>query len=478
MTDGSRSIDALIVEDSASVAALIQRYLAAEGYRADRVSTGVEAMARLENDPPPVVLLDLGLPDIAGTEIIDFVQKRGQRSEIIVVTGEGSLQRAIEVMRAGARDFLVKPVSKDHLCVAVRNALESRDLRAQLARLKTQMTHDRFHGFVGASPAMRNVYDLICNVATSKATVFITGESGTGKEVAAEALHKESSRRERPFVAINCGAIPKDLLESELFGHVKGAFTGATADREGAAGRAHTGTLFLDEICEMPLEMQVKLLRFTQTSTYQKLGSSQTKQADVRLICATNRDPLEEVRGGRFREDLYYRLYVVPLELPALRDRREDIIGIAQAFLDTFSIEENRSFRGFAPETRQLLERYDWPGNVRQLQNVIRNVVVLHDGDMVRPEMLPAPLLGSSFATSAQAAHAVGDGRAPAAADDGTIKPLWLIEKLAIERALTICNGNIQEASKQLEISPSTIYRKKNTWLEQGLEVDPRLLGG
>jgi DNA-binding NtrC family response regulator len=475
--DGLPPTDVLIVEDSVSMAGLLRGILEKAGYSVDHVVEGHKAIERMNHAPPPVMILDLGLPDITGHEVIEAVEHCHGVTEIIVVTGESSLTNAVEVMRAGASDFLVKPVNKERLLASVANALENRVIRAEVQRAGQKLPKNRFHGFVGHSPIMQPVYQLIRNVATSKATVFVTGESGTGKEVAAEALHKESNRAARPFLALNCGAIPKDLLESELFGHVKGAFTGATADREGAAGKAHTGTLFLDEICEMPLEMQVKLLRFTQTSTYQKLGSAQTKHADVRLICATNRDPLEEVKAGRFREDLYYRLYVVPLEIPPLRDRGEDVIEIARSFLSSFASEEGRQFKDFAPETLKLLSLYSWPGNVRQLQNVIRNVVVLHDGPLVTPEMLPAPLLAPGDMGMRSTFHETpSPDISEEPAQDDAIRPLWLVEKLAIERAVNICGGNIQEAAKRLDISPSTIYRKKAGWIERGLEVDPRLL--
>jgi two-component system repressor protein LuxO len=239
---------------------------------------------------------------------------------------------------------------------------------------------------------MQAVYRTIEGAARSRASVFITGESGTGKELAAEAIHKASPRANKPLVALNCGAIPRDLLESEIFGHVKGAFTGATENRIGAARQADGGTLFLDEIGEMPLEMQVKLLRFVQTGSFQPVGASRPEKVDVRFVCATNRDPLAEVEAGRFREDLYYRLYVVPIELPPLRERGDDVLLIARHFLRQMAKEEDRAFRGFTPETEAAIRRYPWPGNVRQLRNVIANIVVLHDAEWVEARMLP-PLL-------------------------------------------------------------------------------------
>ena len=262
--------------------------------------------------------------------------------------------------------------------------------------------------------------------------------------------------------ALNCGAIPRDLMESEIFGHVKGAFTGAVKERVGAAGQADSGTLFLDEIAELDLDLQTKLLRFVQTSTYQKVGGTRLESVDVRIICATNRNPLIEVAEGRFREDLYYRLHVIPIHLPALRERKEDILPIARYFLSRFAEEEDKAFRGLTPDTQEVFLAYDWPGNVRQLQNVIRNVVVLHNGEQVTVEMLPSPLNAGipSGKDDAVAARAI-DTLPASPKDSAPLKPLWLVEKEAIEHAIALCSGNIPRAAALLALSPSTIYRKR-----------------
>jgi len=316
-----------------------------------------------------------------------------------------------------------------------------------------------FEGYIGSSTAMQVVYRMIEQAAASKATVFVTGESGTGKELCAHAIHKRSLRAAKPFVALNCAAIPKELIESEVFGHVKGAFTGATADREGAAMHANGGTLFLDEICEMDLGLQGKLLRFLQTGEFNRVGSSKTEKVDVRIVAATNRDPLAEVEAGRFREDLYYRLHVIPLMLPALRERGEDVIEIAMSLLTTYAVEEKRSFVGFTPEAARMLLSYDWPGNVRQLQNIIRNIVVMHDGELVTPDMVPAPVGG-------RWARPNGFKR-PEAVHTGItlgIKPLAQVERETIENAIELCEGNVPKAAVLLGVSPSTIYRKRLVW--------------
>jgi DNA-binding NtrC family response regulator len=336
-----------------------------------------------------------------------------------------------------------------------------------VASLKDAFGENRFHGFIGSSPAMQAAYKTIKAAATSKATVFGTGESGTGKELAADALHHQSPRRSGPFIALNCGAIPRELIESEIFGHMKGAFTGATTDRDGAAKLAHKGTLFLDEICEMDLDLQVKLLRFIQTGTFQKVGGSSTEKVDVRFVCATNRDPWVEVQEGRFREDLYYRLHVIPLQLPPLRDRGGDKLEIAQHFLAQMGKEEGKPFEGFADDVAQIILSYDWPGNVRQLQNVVRNIVVLNDGKFITRDMLPPPLDRVDPTRAAPRPGAVaGPATAPAAASEADIRPLWMVEKDTIETAISLCEGNIQKAARLLDISPSTIYRKRMAWDE------------
>ncbi|GAL09532.1 regulatory protein LuxO [Vibrio astriarenae] len=330
----------------------------------------------------------------------------------------------------------------------------------------------RYQGFIGSSQNMQSVYRVIDSAASSKASIFITGESGTGKEVCAEAIHAASNRRSNPFIAINCAAIPKDLIESELFGHVKGAFTGASTDRQGAAEMADGGTLFLDEICEMDLDLQTKLLRFIQTGTFQKVGSSKMKSVDVRFVCATNRDPWTEVQEGRFREDLYYRLYVIPLHLPPLRERGEDIIEIAYSLLGFMSNEEGKAFNHLSPPVVERFISYEWPGNVRQLQNVLRNVVVLNSGKEITLEMLPPPINSIDIqSASVLRGEAEAPQSDPVIFTEQDILPLWESEKATIEQAIEACEGNIPKAARLLEVSPSTLYRKLQSW-EQRKEVN------
>jgi DNA-binding NtrC family response regulator len=459
----------LLVEDTMSLARLYTEFLRQEPYALTHVETGTAALQQLRREPPDLVLLDLKLPDMNGLEILRQIATANLPCSVVVITADASIATAVDAMREGAADFIVKPFAADRLRVTLRNVLERQRLSRMVQTFKREVGRERYCGFIGSSLAMQVVYRMIDAAAASKATVFITGESGTGKEVCAEAIHMVSPRSERPLVALNCAAIPKDLIESEIFGHTRGAFTGAVADREGAATRANGGTLFLDEICEMPLDLQAKLLRFVQTGSFTRVGSSRPEHVDLRFICATNRDPRAEVDAGRFREDLFYRLHVIPLALPALRERERDALEVAQHFLEQYAREENRRFVRMTPDVEAALLSHTWPGNVRELQNAMRNIVVLHDGEVVTMEMLP-PLIKRSVGPAAvvplsspAAARPVDGGEAPTSA---ALRPLWLVEKEAIEAAIAACDGNVPRAAALLEISPSTIYRKRLAWEE------------
>ena len=387
----------LLVEDEAPLAALYSQYLKEENVSITHVSTGAAAKEVLYNDPPDAMLLDVRLPDMEGTELLNVIRLRNLSTSVIMITAHGSINMAVETMRGGAYDFLVKPFNRQRLVDTLKNALQREVIRREVVQETRKIPNPStkgFHGFVGQSKPMQMVYNMIENASSSRATVFITGESGTGKEVCAESIHRLSPRAKKPLVILNCAAIPKDLMESEIFGHVKGAFTGAITDHEGAAAQADGGTLFLDEICEMDMHLQSKLLRFIQTGTFQKVGSAKTQTVDIRFVCATNKDPLTEIGAGRFREDLYYRLHVVPMHMPPLRERGDDILMIARKFLVEYANEEGKAFSNFDEGASQVISTYQWPGNVRQLQNVIRNAVVLNKGELITTEMLPPPLNG------------------------------------------------------------------------------------
>lgn len=459
----------LLVEDTASLSMLYQAVLTRAGHSVVCAFSLAEARARCEQ-PPRVVLLDLQLPDGDGLELLEHLRSDAPDTRVIVITANGSINRAVQAMRAGAFDFLVKPFDEGRLLSAVENALASAPAVADDGGEVAREEVTGFEGFIGTSPAMAEIYRMVRAIGRSTATVFITGESGTGKEVCARAIHAMSTRRAKPFVPLNCAAIPRDLLESEVFGHLKGAFTGALSDKPGAAAVADGGTLFLDEICEMDLSLQTKLLRFLQTSTIQPVGAARPVQVDVRIVCATNRDPAEEVRAGRFREDLYYRLHVVPIHMPPLRQRPGDIMQIAKSSLVDFAAEEGKSFVGFEPEAADVLTARPWPGNVRQLLNVVRNVVVLNDGPFVSVGMLPgevssAPSAPAMPLQSVPPAPAPAVSRPPAAGIAALVGTSMAdVERELIEATIAHCDGSIPRAARMLELSPSTIYRKLETW--------------
>jgi len=449
----------LIVEDAPALAETYAAYLKTENCSVETCGTGKEALAAISTLPPDVLVLDVNLPDMNGIDLLREVRGRHLPIEVLIATGQASVRLAVESMKEGALDFLTKPFSADRLRVSVRNALERGKLEMQVAIIQEETGRDRFCSFIGQSMAMQAVYRILQNAAASKATVFVTGESGTGKELCADALHKLGRRRDKPFVAINCAAIPRDLLESEVFGHAKGAFTGATADRAGAALQANGGTLFLDEICEMDLGLQAKMLRFLQTGTVQRVGEDKPRPVDVRIVCATNRDPQVEVSAGRFREDLFYRLNVIPVDLPPLRERDHDVLLIARHFLRQFAVEDGKKFAAFAPAVEAAFLAHPWPGNVRELQNTIRNVVVLNEGPVVELGMLPRTFQAASAGTPAMRSP-------PQPAPEGPtiLEPLETVVRRTIERAIAQCDGNIPKAAAALEVSPSTIYRRLQTW--------------
>ena len=461
----------LIVEDSPTLAMTSQAHLEPLGHIILIAGDGATAFAILRDRPVDCVLLDLKLPDIDGIEILEDIRRKPDPPAVIVVTANASMGTAVRAVRGGAFDYQVKPFAPDRLLTTVGNALNTQALRREVETLRRTVERTSFAGFVGSSAPMQAVYRIIEAVAHSNASVFITGESGTGKELVAEALHKMSPRQARPFVALNCAAIPRDLMESTIFGHVKGSFSGAVTDQEGAAARANGGTLFLDELGEMDVTLQTKLLRFIQTGSYQRVGDLRPCQADIHFVAATNRDPLTAIASGTLREDLYYRLNVVPIRLPALRERGEDILQIARHFLEKFAAEENKDFTGFTPDVEARLLALPWPGNVRQLQNVMRNITVLHNAKLVTLDMLPelataimaiAPQPGPAEPARAMANAAPSFSALPSGAD--AIAPLAVAERAYIENAIALCGGNLQLAARRLGISPSTIYRKKEGW--------------
>ena len=463
----------LLIEDMPSLQMIYKSVLTAAGHEVHLAATAAEGLSAFTEHAPPVVLLDLMLPDRDGLDLMRDILQQKPDTNVIVITANGSINKAVEAMRAGAHEFLVKPFDETRFLHAVENALLPRNAprrpaeaaapRAPALRMEAVPASG---SFIGSSEAMARIHAKIRSVARSMATVFITGESGTGKELCALAVHGNSDRAAGPFIALNCGAIPQDLLESEVFGHVKGSFTGAISDKPGAAAAADGGTLFLDEICEMAPALQTKLLRFLQTSTVQPVGATRPRKVNLRIVCATNRDPMEAVRNGQFREDLYYRLFVVPIHMPPLRERADDVIEIAETALHRFAAEEGRRFAGLSDPVKALFRQLPWPGNIRQLLNVIRHVVVLNPGGLVTLDMLPESLLGQDNG-SVPLLTAQGS---PAPAPNGPGldaligRPLAEVERLVIEATLQKCRGSVPKAARLLDLSPSTLYRKLEAW--------------
>jgi len=430
---------------------------------------GKEAAEMLRAKPYDIVLVDLSSIDDLAARTEDAVARLAKLAAgalTIALADGASVSAAVAAMRAGAHDYIAKPISGPAFAARI-GELAHRHGKARALTIETGAAElgERFAGFVGASTQMQFVYEQIERIAPSSAPVFITGESGAGKDVCAEALHARGPRSGKRFVAVNCAAIPRDLMESELFGVARGAYTGAHEDRKGAAELADGGTLFLDEIGELDLSLQSKLLRFLQTGAISRVGEACDRQIDVRVICATNRNPMQLIAERKFREDLFYRLHVLPIHLPPLRQRPADIVVLARHFLERYAREEHKAFSGFSPETANLLIGREWPGNVRQLQNLVRRLVVMFDGGEISAEMIAAADIES-----------VGFSREPAVAAvprRQAILPMWQQEQRIIEEAIQSFGGNIALAAAALELSPSTIYRKRQAWAE----MDPQRQG-
>jgi DNA-binding NtrC family response regulator len=384
----------LIVEDNDGTRQQLQRLLAAEpGLQVDTARDGTEALEALVEHTYSLVLTDLRMPRVDGMHLIEEVQRRRLPVTVIVTTGHGSIDEAVQAMRLGAYDFLTKPVDPQHLCLVVRRALRERRLQDEVAALREQLQHHyAFHNILSKNPAMHAVFELINHVAKTTTTVLIEGETGTGKEQVARAIHQAGHARTGPLVAVNCAALPENLLESELFGHEKGAFTSAVGQRKGRFELADGGSLFLDEVGDIPAAMQAKLLRVLQERRFERVGGSESLEVDVRVLAATNRPLLQLVKQGKFREDLYYRLNVVKIDLPPLRERPEDIPLLAAHFAEKYA-RPGEPPRRLAPETMEALLAYSWPGNIRELENALERACVTSRDGTLRPENLPAEVL-------------------------------------------------------------------------------------
>jgi two-component system response regulator HydG len=442
----------LVVEDNLSLGTMLAMELKRRGHEVETANSGLDAVKKLAASEFDAIVTDLKLGDIDGLEVLKRAKARDPRIEVLVMTGHGSIDTAVAAMKAGAFDYLTKPVEPEELVLVLGKALERRRLIHEVERLREEVRGKySFDGIVYSGPQMNKVLELVSKVAATEATVLILGESGTGKELIARALHEKSSRRNGAFVAINCGALPEGLLESELFGHVRGSFTGADRNKRGLFEEASGGTLFLDEISETTPALQVKLLRALQEGEVRRVGDNHPVKVSGRVVAATNKDLVKLVAEGKFREDLYYRLKVFPIDLPPLRDRNEDILPLAEHFLRKAKKKLGGKASKFSPEAAEALRRYRWPGNVRELEHVVERVMIMASGAAVAAGDLPPEML---------------PGGVPAAASPKTrgTETLESAEKRHVKQVLESCGGNQAEAAKRLGVARNTLWRKLKAW--------------
>jgi len=435
----------LIVDDDNYHRSMLRATLQSRGYGVIEAPTGEAAIPATEKEKPDLVITDLKMPGIDGIETLKQIKSIDKNIPVLVLTAFGTIPTAVCAVRYGAYDFLEKPVNIDTLAIAIESALKYGGIVSGSNFTETKRESDEFPGVIRESKIMKELIDIAKRVAPSEASVLITGESGTGKEIFADIIHRLSARADKPFIKLNCAALHEQLLESELFGHERGAYTGAQDKRKGRFELADGGTLFLDEIGDMTLTTQAKILRVLQSGTFERLGGSETITTDVRIIAATNHDLKESIEKGNFRNDLYFRLSVVPIHVPPLKERREEISAFAEHFLSSFSAKNNREINSISPEAMQLLYRYDWPGNVRELENVMERAVIMSLGDTIVPDVLPDYFKIDN--------HYRKD----------TNEPLTLIEaheRTLINDMLAACKGNRTQAAAQLGMSRRSLYNK------------------
>lgn len=444
----------LIVDDEPGILNSLSKILEDEGYEVLVAKNGPEALRRIATDPPDLMLLDIWMPEMDGLETLKRVREQAARLQVMMMSGHGSIETAVKAIKLGAYDYIEKPLSLENVVLRVRHALDQRRLEEENLKLRT--TVERRYELVGLSPAMQRLRQLIATAGPTSGRVLIAGENGTGKELVARAIHLQSSRRDRPFVAVNCAAIPETLIESELFGHERGAFSGATAMKRGQFEQADGGTLFLDEIGDMSLSTQAKVLRALQEQQFTRVGGTKLIKVDVRVIAASNKNLAKEIEKGTFREDLFYRLNVLPIEVPPLRDRREDIPLLARHFLRSHAEEQGLKARDMTPEAIERLQRYDWPGNIRELRNLIERLMI----------MAPGPVIDAShvalFLQAKPAMPAAATSAIPLAAKpyDSLREARNAFEREFITRKLRENNWNVSRAADDLQIERSHLHRK------------------
>ncbi|MBN2576336.1 MAG: sigma-54-dependent Fis family transcriptional regulator [Deltaproteobacteria bacterium] len=453
----------LVVDDDAAMCDWVKEELEHEGFAVDIAAGGRAGVQRVKAGGIDLVVSDVKMPDLDGLDLLREIREVEPSPFVIIVTGFGSIDTAIRAVKLGAHDYITKPFNIDQLVLSIDKALAERSLRSEVVRLREEVSRrDRLDSIIGRSAAMQEIFALMRRLSTSHANLLVTGESGTGKELVARALHARSPRKSRPFVALNCAAIPENLLESELFGYARGAHSTANADRQGLFVEANGGTLFLDEIAELPMPLQPKLLRVLQDGEIRPLGTNRSERVDVRVIAATNRDLERALREGRFREDLYYRLNVIPIHLPPLRGRQEDILPLADHFLARAAARSGKTVKGWKESAKKLLLSYHWPGNVRELENVVERVVALTETDLVGPEDLPRAM--QERKSQDLLANAVTQGLT-----------LDQLEREYIERVLDVEGGNKTRAAQRLGLDRKTLYRKLEEYAAtpRGKGADP-----
>jgi len=445
---GERDYKILVVDDDLEMCQLLSDVLKGEGFSVIALSDSLEASKALKREEFDTIVTDLKMKGLKGLDLLEEANKRAPLTPVIIITAFGTIESAIQAMKMGAYDYLTKPFRMDELILTVKKALENRLLKKEVVRLRKEVeTRYHFHQLIGRSNSMQKIYALVERISDSSSNVFITGESGTGKELVARAIHYNGVRKDGPFIAVNCAAIPETLLESELFGYRKGAFTDAKTDKKGLMFEANTGTLFLDEITEMPNTLQAKLLRVMEEREVRPLGDTRSYPIDVRIISTTNRDIQFVFEKGRFREDLYYRLKVIDIELPPLRERREDIPLLIQHFIDKFNVNLKKRVSGVSEETLKLLLNYSWPGNVRELENAIERAMNLSQQEVILPEDLPKSLDQNT------------DEKLFEKAIEQKLT-LEQLEKEYIKRVLMEAEGNKSKAAERLGLDRKTLYRK------------------
>lgn len=444
----------LVVDDEHLIRWTLEQHLLKEGYEVLTAEDGEKALGIARDHSPDLVLLDNQLPGMLGIEVLGRLKEMDREIIVIMITAHGMLETAVKAMKLGAYDYLSKPFNLDEITITIRKALETVSLREEVRLLKEQQkTSFRAYNIIGKSRAIQDVLDMIKKIAQSDAsTVLIQGESGTGKELVARAVHMGSARSEKPFMAINCAALPENLLESELLGHEKGAFTDAKMQKKGLLELANTGTVFLDEIGDMAYSMQAKLLRILEDRTFKRVGGVKDIQVDVRVISATNQDVKKLMIDGKFRKDLYYRLQVVPVYLPPLRERKEDILPLARHFIETFNTEFHKNVKEISEKAREFLVRYDWPGNVRELKNVIERAMILENEDILLLEHLPIELVSGNMPAAVPSAIGINIPK------EGM--SLEKVEEELVKQALAVAGGNQSKAADLLGVQRDAFRRR------------------